>query len=265
MPASAPGVASLTPKAGGRTSPNGQRDTPFECGQRTGTGLPAAICRPGMCAFRNRPTRVDHDVARIMLTSAGKPRIATLSYAYFFSPFKYSRGSVFYARASTLPAWRPGATAFLHKNFTEVIKETDHMQRSDALAFGALLKRLRKEAGTTQCDLAAALGYSESLICSLEKAHRLPDLQAVAERFIPALGLQDDRAAARRFHRASRAGPRSACTGHCHTLAHTPPWRGGRKSTRRSTSAESIYLARVQAFYANGAIFVPWHAIADAA
>ncbi|MCE7986688.1 MAG: NACHT domain-containing protein [Caldilinea sp. CFX5] len=60
------------------------------------------------------------------------------------------------------------------------------------LAFGPLLKHLRKQAGMTQRDLAAALGYSESLICSLEKAQRLPDLQAVTERFIPALGLQDD-------------------------------------------------------------------------
>ena len=60
------------------------------------------------------------------------------------------------------------------------------------LAFGPLLKHLRKQAGMTQRDLAAALGYSESLICSLEKATRQPDLQAVTERFILALGLQDD-------------------------------------------------------------------------
>lgn len=70
------------------------------------------------------------------------------------------------------------------------------MQFSAALTFGALLKRLRKEAGMTQRDLAAALGYSESLICSLEKAQRLPDLQAVAEHFVPALGLQGDPAIA---------------------------------------------------------------------
>ena len=60
------------------------------------------------------------------------------------------------------------------------------------LPFGPLLKHLRKQAGMTQRDLAAALGYSESLISCLEKAQRLPDLQAVTERFIPALGLQDD-------------------------------------------------------------------------
>jgi predicted transcriptional regulator len=51
------------------------------------------------------------------------------------------------------------------------------------LPFGPLLKQLRKQAGMTQRDLAAALGYSESLICNLEKAQRQPDLQAVAERF----------------------------------------------------------------------------------
>ena len=64
------------------------------------------------------------------------------------------------------------------------------------LPFGPLLKHLRKHAGMTQRDLAAALGYSGSLICSLEKAQRQPDLKAVIERFVPALGLQDDPQAA---------------------------------------------------------------------
>ncbi len=60
------------------------------------------------------------------------------------------------------------------------------------LPFGDLLKQLRKRAGMTQRDLAAALGYSDSLISGLEKAQRQPDLDAVIQRFIPALGLQDD-------------------------------------------------------------------------
>ncbi|MEZ4869358.1 MAG: helix-turn-helix domain-containing protein [Caldilineaceae bacterium] len=64
------------------------------------------------------------------------------------------------------------------------------------LTFGPLLKHLRKRAGMTQSDLAAALGYSIALISSLEKAQRRPDLQVVTERFIPALGLQDDPATA---------------------------------------------------------------------
>ncbi|MEZ4617888.1 MAG: helix-turn-helix domain-containing protein [Caldilineaceae bacterium] len=66
------------------------------------------------------------------------------------------------------------------------------MSYTATLAFGPLLKHLRKQAGMTQRDLAAALGYSESLISCLEKALRQPDLQAVTERFIPALGLQDE-------------------------------------------------------------------------
>ena len=61
-----------------------------------------------------------------------------------------------------------------------------------APTFGALLKQLRKRAGMTQRDLAAALGYSDSLISSLEKAQRPPDLGAVIQHFVPALGLQSD-------------------------------------------------------------------------
>jgi DNA-binding XRE family transcriptional regulator len=60
------------------------------------------------------------------------------------------------------------------------------------LSFGPLLRRLRKRVGMSQRDLATVLGYSGSLISSLEKEQRLPDLQAVITRFIPALGLQDD-------------------------------------------------------------------------
>src|SRR5687768_7563999 len=66
------------------------------------------------------------------------------------------------------------------------------MPLTTTFTFGSLLKQLRKQAGMTQRDLAAALGYSESLISCLENAHRQPDLQAVTARFIPALGLQND-------------------------------------------------------------------------
>ncbi len=61
-----------------------------------------------------------------------------------------------------------------------------------AASFGALLKQLRKRAGMTQSDLAAAVGYSLSLVGQLEQNQRLPNLRAIAETFVPALGLQDD-------------------------------------------------------------------------
>lgn len=64
------------------------------------------------------------------------------------------------------------------------------------LPFGDLLKQLRKRAGMTQRDLAAALGYSDSLISGLEKGQRQPDLALVRTHFIPALGLQDNPALA---------------------------------------------------------------------
>lgn len=67
------------------------------------------------------------------------------------------------------------------------------------LPFGDLLKQLRKRAGMTQRDLAAALGYSDSLISGLEKAKRQPDVETVRSHFIPALGLQDDHAMAVRL------------------------------------------------------------------
>lgn len=46
---------------------------------------------------------------------------------------------------------------------------------TQTLAFGTLLRQLRKRAGMTQRDLATALGYSDSLISGLEKAQRQPD------------------------------------------------------------------------------------------
>lgn len=66
------------------------------------------------------------------------------------------------------------------------------MSLTETALFGLLLKQLRKRAGMTQRDLAAAVNYSHSFISSLEKAQRQPDLDAVINRFVPALGLQDD-------------------------------------------------------------------------
>src|SRR5215212_1897623 len=70
------------------------------------------------------------------------------------------------------------------------------MPLTETVPFGILLKQMRKRAGMTQRDLAAALDYSDSLISSLEKSQGLPNLEAVITRFVPALGLQDDPAAA---------------------------------------------------------------------
>ena len=66
------------------------------------------------------------------------------------------------------------------------------MSSSPALPFGNLLKQLRKRTGMTQGDLAAALGYSAALISALECNQRLPDLDAVIQRYIPALALDGE-------------------------------------------------------------------------
>ena len=68
-----------------------------------------------------------------------------------------------------------------------------------ATSFGTLLRQLRKRAGMTQGDLAAAVGYSTSYICDLEQERRLPVLTVVTTQFVPALGLQNDPAAAARL------------------------------------------------------------------
>ncbi len=57
-------------------------------------------------------------------------------------------------------------------------------------SFGSLLRQLRKRAGMTQSDLAAALGYSKSFVGALENDQRLPDLDMVVQRYLPALCLQ---------------------------------------------------------------------------
>lgn len=68
-----------------------------------------------------------------------------------------------------------------------------------AAEFGDLLRQVRRRAGMTQTDLAAAVAYSVSFISSLEKGDRLPDVAAVAQRFVPALALQDEPALAARL------------------------------------------------------------------
>lgn len=58
--------------------------------------------------------------------------------------------------------------------------------------FGTLLRQLRKRAGMTQGDLAAAVGYSVSFVSDLEQNRRLPAVAVVLQQFIPALGLQEE-------------------------------------------------------------------------
>ncbi len=61
-----------------------------------------------------------------------------------------------------------------------------------SLTFGPFLRQLRQRAGMTQTDLAAAVGYSPAFISNLEKEARQPNLEIVAQRFVPALALQDE-------------------------------------------------------------------------
>jgi transcriptional regulator with XRE-family HTH domain len=58
--------------------------------------------------------------------------------------------------------------------------------------FGALLYQLRKRAGMTQADLAAAVGYSSSFISGLEKGVRHVEWRMVVDRFVPALALHEE-------------------------------------------------------------------------
>ncbi len=66
------------------------------------------------------------------------------------------------------------------------------MPHAYSATFGDLLKQLRKRAGMTQGDLAAAVGYSVSFVSVLEQNRRLPTVDTVLEVFVPALGLQDE-------------------------------------------------------------------------
>lgn len=59
-------------------------------------------------------------------------------------------------------------------------------------SFGDYLKHLRKRAGMSQHDLAAATGYSRSLISALEQDARLPDMDTLLQSYAPALGIQEE-------------------------------------------------------------------------
>jgi tetratricopeptide (TPR) repeat protein/transcriptional regulator with XRE-family HTH domain len=65
--------------------------------------------------------------------------------------------------------------------------------------FGHALKYLRRRARLTQRELGLEVGYSEAQICRLEQNRRLPDPITLTALFLPALGLDRDRALAARF------------------------------------------------------------------
>jgi LuxR family maltose regulon positive regulatory protein len=59
----------------------------------------------------------------------------------------------------------------------------------DFATFGDVLHYLRRRARLRLRDLAAAVGYSESYLSRLEQNQRLPDIERVQARFLPALDL----------------------------------------------------------------------------
>lgn len=61
-----------------------------------------------------------------------------------------------------------------------------------SVSFGDLLRQLRRRAGMTQADLAAAVGFSEAQVSRLEKNLRLPNQEVIATVFVAALGLQEE-------------------------------------------------------------------------
>lgn len=58
--------------------------------------------------------------------------------------------------------------------------------------FGDLLRYLRRRAGLTQLELSFDVGYSTAQISRLEQNLRLPDLPTIDDRFVPALGIQNE-------------------------------------------------------------------------
>ncbi|MFN8488784.1 MAG: helix-turn-helix domain-containing protein [Caldilineaceae bacterium] len=74
-----------------------------------------------------------------------------------------------------------------------------HSPPPTATTFGDLLRQLRRRAGLTQGELAALVGFSVAQISRLEQNERLPDLSVLAEKFAPALALQEEPRLAQRL------------------------------------------------------------------
>ena len=70
---------------------------------------------------------------------------------------------------------------------------------STEATFGELLRQLRRRMGMTQGELAQRVGFSNAQISRLEQSERLPDLALLAEKFLPALALQDEPRLAQRL------------------------------------------------------------------
>ena len=70
---------------------------------------------------------------------------------------------------------------------------------STEATFGELLRQLRRRMGMTQGELAECVGFSNAQISRLEQNERLPDLALLAEKFLPALALQDEPRLAQRL------------------------------------------------------------------
>lgn len=68
-----------------------------------------------------------------------------------------------------------------------------------APTFGELLRQLRRRVGLTQGELALVVGFSVAQISRLEKDERLPDLEMVVEKFLPALALESEPRLAQRL------------------------------------------------------------------
>jgi len=79
--------------------------------------------------------------------------------------------------------------------------------------FGELLCYLRRRAGLTQTEFAAAVGYSHAQISRLEHNHRPPDLATVVARFVPTLGLGEEPAVMTRFLQLAGADPTRPAAG----------------------------------------------------
>ena len=99
--------------------------------------------------------------------------------------------------------------------------------------FGALLKHVRKRAGMTQGDLAAAVGYSVSFVSVLEQNRRLPDVDSRAPGVCPGLGLAGRAAPGHPAGRAGRQRARGTTAGRDHA-----PARNADRRDRRTANAQ---------------------------